>query len=209
MGQGRDITHRRWREEDSNNLTAVICTMWRMAYKGAWRAASANNTRHEKELPMKGAVACLACALVLGGLAAPAFAQQKDIVDTAVAAGSFKTLAKLLTDADLIGVMKGPGPFTVFAPTDEAFAKVPKEALDALAKDKAKLQNVLKYHVLTSAWTLDDVKSVKTAGTVLGPSLAIGVSGGTVTVNGAKIVKADIKCSNGVIHVIDAVLLPK
>jgi uncharacterized surface protein with fasciclin (FAS1) repeats len=158
---------------------------------------------------MKFAVACLACALVLGGLAAPSFAQQKDIVDTAVAAGSFKTLAKLLTDADLIGVMKGPGPFTVFAPTDEAFAKVPKEALDALAKDKAKLQNVLKYHVLTSAWTLDDVKSVKTAGTVLGPSLAIGVSGGTVTVNGAKIVKADIKCSNGVIHVIDAVLLPK
>ena len=158
---------------------------------------------------MKFAVACLACALVLGGLAAPSFAQQKDIVDTAVAAGSFKTLAKLLTDADLIGVMKGPGPFTVFAPTDEAFAKVPKEALDALAKDKTKLQNVLKYHVLTSAWTLDDVKSVKTAGTVLGPSLAIGVSGGTVTVNGAKIVKADIKCSNGVIHVIDAVLLPK
>ena len=158
---------------------------------------------------MKGAVACLTCALVLGGLAAPSFAQQKDIVDTAVAAGSFKTLAKLLTDADLIGVMKGPGPFTVFAPTDEAFAKVPKEALDALAKDKTKLQNVLKYHVLTSAWTLDDVKSVKTAGTVLGPSLAIGVSGGTVTVNGAKIVKADIKCSNGVIHVIDTVLLPK
>jgi len=158
---------------------------------------------------MKGVVACLACVVVLGGLAAPALAQQKDIVDTAVAAGSFKTLAKLLTDADLIGVMKSPGPFTVFAPTDEAFAKVPKEALDALAKDKTKLQNVLKYHVLTSAWTLDDVKSVKTAGTVLGPSLAIGVSGGTVTVNGAKIVKADIKCSNGVIHVIDAVLLPK
>jgi uncharacterized surface protein with fasciclin (FAS1) repeats len=158
---------------------------------------------------MKGVVACLACALVLSGLAAPAFAQQKDIVDTAVAAGSFKTLAKLLTNADLIGVMKSPGPFTVFAPTDEAFAKVPKEALDALAKDKTKLQNVLKYHVLTSAWTLDDVKSVKTAGTAMGQSLAIASSGGAVTVNGAKIVKADIKCSNGVIHVIDAVLLPK
>jgi len=158
---------------------------------------------------MKGVVACLACVVVLGGLAAPALAQQKDIVDTAVAAGSFKTLAKLLTDADLIGVMKSPGPFTVFAPTDEAFAKVPKEALDALAKDKAKLQNVLKYHVLTSAWTLDDVKSVKTAGTAMGQSLAIAASGGAVTVNGAKIVKADIKCSNGVIHVIDAVLLPK
>jgi len=158
---------------------------------------------------MKGVVACLACVVVLGGLAAPALAQQKDIVETAVAAGSFKTLAKLLTDADLIGVMKGPGPFTVFAPTDQAFAKVPKEALDALAKDRTKLQNVLKYHVLTSAWTLDDVKSVKTAGTVMGQSLAITSSGGAVTVNGAKIVKADIKCSNGVIHVIDAVLLPK
>jgi uncharacterized surface protein with fasciclin (FAS1) repeats len=158
---------------------------------------------------MNGVVACLACVVVLGGLAAPALAQQKDIVETAVAAGSFKTLAKLLTDADLIGVMKSPGPFTVFAPTDEAFAKVPKEALDALAKDRTKLQNVLKYHVLTSAWTLDDVRSVKTAGTVMGQSLAITSSGGAVTVNGAKIVKADIKCSNGVIHVIDAVLLPK
>jgi uncharacterized surface protein with fasciclin (FAS1) repeats len=147
--------------------------------------------------------------VALGGLAAPAWAQQKDIVETAVAAGSFKTLAKLLTDADLIGVMKSPGPFTVFAPTDEAFAKVPKEALDALAKDKTKLQQVLKYHVLTSAWTLDDVKTVKTAGTSMGQSLAIASSGGAVTVNGAKIVKADIKCSNGVIHVIDAVLLPK
>ena len=158
---------------------------------------------------MKNVVACLACVVVLGGLAAPAFAQQKDIVETAVAAGSFKTLAKLLTDADLIGVMKSPGPFTVFAPTDEAFAKVPKDSLDALAKDKAKLQAVLKYHVLTSAWTLDDVKTVKMAGTAMGQSLVIGTSGGAVTVNGAKIVKADIKCSNGVIHVIDAVLLPK
>ena len=158
---------------------------------------------------MKNVVACLACVVVLGGLAAPAFAQQKDIVETAVAAGSFKTLAKLLTDADLIGVMKSPGPFTVFAPTDEAFAKVPKDSLDALAKDKAKLQAVLKYHVLTSAWTLDDVKTVKTAGTAMGQSLVIGTSGGAVTINGARIVKADIKCSNGVIHVIDAVLLPK
>jgi len=158
---------------------------------------------------MKNVVVCLAFVVLLGGLTAPAFAQPKDIVETAVAAGSFKTLAKLLTDADLIGVMKSPGPFTVFAPTDEAFAKVPKDGLDALAKDKAKLQAVLKYHVLTSAWTLDDVKMVKTAGTALGPSLAIGSSGGAVTVNGGKIVKADIKCSNGVIHVIDAVLMPK
>jgi uncharacterized surface protein with fasciclin (FAS1) repeats len=82
----------------------------------------------------------LAAVAVLIALAVPAAAQQKDIVDTAVAAGNFKTLAKLLTDADLIAVMKSPGPFTVFAPTDEAFAKVPKATLDALAKDKAKLQ---------------------------------------------------------------------
>jgi len=147
--------------------------------------------------------------LLLGvALAAPAAAQSKDIVETAVAAGSFKTLAKLLTDADLIAVMKGPGPYTVFAPTDEAIAKVPKATLDALGKDKAKLQEVLKYHVLASAWTSDDVKSVKTAGTVQGKSLAVSSAGGVLQVNNAKIVKADIKCSNGVIHVIDTVLLP-
>ena len=101
-------------------------------------------------------------------LAHPAVAQTKDIVDRAVAAGSFKTLAKLLTDADLVAVMKGPGPYTVFAPTDEAFAKVPKEVLDGLARDKAKLQEVLKYHVLTSKWTTDDFKLVKQTGTAQG-----------------------------------------
>jgi uncharacterized surface protein with fasciclin (FAS1) repeats len=142
-------------------------------------------------------------------LASPAAAQQKDIVDTAVAAGSFKTLAKLLTDADLIGVMKSPGPFTVFAPTDDAFAKVPKATLDALAKDKTKLQAVLKYHVLTSKWTTDDIGLVKSTGTALGQSLAFGTSGSTLTVNGANIVKPNIDCSNGVVHVIDAVLIPK
>ncbi len=158
---------------------------------------------------MRRILVVLAFAALAGGLAAPAFAQQKDIVDTAVAAGGFKTLAKLLTDAELIGVMKGPGPFTVFAPTDEAFAKVPKDVLAALGKDKAKLQAVLTYHVLTSSWTSDDVKMVKSAGTAQGQSLAIGMAGGSITVNGAKVIKADIKCSNGVIHVIDAVLLPK
>ena len=158
---------------------------------------------------MRRILVVLAFAALAGGLAAPAFAQQKDIVDTAVAAGGFKTLAKLLTDAELIGVMKGPGPFTVFAPTDEAFAKVPKDVLAALGKDKAKLQAVLTYHELTSSWTSDDVKMVKSAGTAQGQSLAIGMAGGSITVNGAKVIKADIKCSNGVIHVIDAVLLPK
>jgi uncharacterized surface protein with fasciclin (FAS1) repeats len=146
-------------------------------------------------------------ALALG-LASPAFAQPKDIVDTAVAAGSFKTLAKLLTDADLIGVMKGPGPYTVFAPTDEAFARVPKEVLEGLAKDKAKLQEVLKYHVLTSKWTTDDIKLVKQTGTAQGKAVTFGASGGVLTVNGAKVIKANIDCTNGMVHAIDAVLLP-
>ncbi len=145
---------------------------------------------------------------VVAAMAVPASAQPKDIVDTAVAAGSFKTLAKLLTDADLIDVMKRPGPYTVFAPTDEAFAKVPKEVLDSLARDKAKLQEVLKYHVLTSKWTTDDIKLVKQTGTVQGKPVIFGMSGTTMTVNGAKIVKPNVDCSNGMVHVIDAVLLP-
>ena len=148
-------------------------------------------------------------AVVLGAaFASQASAQPKDIVDTAVAAGSFKTLARLLTDADLVAVMKGPGPYTVFAPTDDAFAKVPKDVLDGLARDKAKLQEVLKYHVLTSKWTTDDIKLVKQTGTVQGKPVAFGSAGGSITVNGAKVVKPNVDCSNGMIHVIDAVLLP-
>jgi uncharacterized surface protein with fasciclin (FAS1) repeats len=149
-----------------------------------------------------------AVAILALGLAGPASAQPKDIVDTAVAAGSFKTLAKLLTDADLIGVMKGPGPYTVFAPTDDAFAKVPADVLAGLGKDPAKLREVLKYHVLTSKWTTDDVKLVKQTGTAQGKSVVFGASGGVLTVNGAKVVKPNIDCTNGMIHVIDAVLLP-
>jgi len=146
-------------------------------------------------------------ALVVG-LAGLVPAQPKDIWDAAVAAGSFKSLAKLLTDADLITVMKGPGPYTVFAPTDEAFAKVPQDVLAGLAKDRAKLQEVLKYHVLTSKWATDDIKLVKQTGTVQGKPVTFGATGGTLTVNGAKIVKPNVDCTNGMIHVIDAVLLP-
>jgi uncharacterized surface protein with fasciclin (FAS1) repeats len=146
--------------------------------------------------------------LAVVALAHPTVAQTKDIVDTAVAAGSFKTLAKLLADADLVAVMKGPGPYTVFAPTDEAFAKVPKEVLEGLARDKAKLQEVLKYHVLTSKWTTDDFKLVKQTGTVQGKPLTFTLSGGTTSVNGAKVIKANIDCTNGMVHAIDAVLLP-
>ena len=151
---------------------------------------------------------CLWAALAVVALARPTQAQTKDIVDTAVAAGSFKTLAQLLTDADLVGVMKGPGPYTVFAPTDEAFAKVPKDVLEGLARDKAKLQEVLKYHVLTSKWTTDDFKLVKQTGTAQGKPVTFLVSGGVVSVNGAKVVKANIDCANGMVHAIDTVLLP-
>ena len=150
----------------------------------------------------------VAAAGLATGLAGLAAAQPKDIVDTAVAAGSFKTLARLLTDAELIDVMKGPGPYTVFAPTDEAFAKVPKAVLDGLAKDKAKLQSVLTYHVLTSKWTTDDIKLVKQTGTAQGKPVTFGEAGGVLTVNGAKVVKANIDCTNGIVHVIDAVLMP-
>jgi uncharacterized surface protein with fasciclin (FAS1) repeats len=157
---------------------------------------------------MKKHLVLVAVLGLVAAMAGPASAQPKDIVDTAVAAGSFKTLAKLLTDAELIDVMKAPGPYTVFAPTDEAFAKVPKDVLDGLAKDKAKLQEVLKYHVLTSKWTTDDIKLVKQTGTVQGKAVSFGTSGTTMTVNGAKIVKPNVDCSNGMVHVIDAVLLP-
>ena len=142
------------------------------------------------------------------GAAGPAAAQPKDIVDTAVAAGSFKTLAKLLGDADLVAQMKGPGPYTVFAPTDEAFAKVPKDVLDGLAKNKSKLQEVLKYHVLTSKWSTDDIKLVKQTGTVQGKPLTFAGTGASLTVNGAKVIKSNIDCTNGMVHAIDAVLLP-
>ena len=133
--------------------------------------------------------------------------QASDIVDTAVAAGNFKTLAAALTAAGLVDTLKGKGPFTVFAPTDEAFAKIPKADLDALIKDKAKLTAVLTYHVVSGKVMAKDVKAGKVK-TVQGTELTLGTTGG-VTVDGAKVVKADIVASNGVIHVIDSVVLPK
>jgi len=135
-------------------------------------------------------------------------AQAKDIVDTAVAAGNFKTLATALQAAGLVDTLKGPGPFTVFAPTDAAFAKVPKADLDALLKDKAKLSAVLTYHVLAGKVMAKDVMAGK-AKTVQGSELTLTTAGGGVQVNGAKVTSADIVADNGVIHVIDTVLIPK
>jgi uncharacterized surface protein with fasciclin (FAS1) repeats len=134
-------------------------------------------------------------------------AQAKDIVDTAVAAGQFKTLATALQAAGLIDTLKGKGPFTVFAPTDAAFAKIPKAQLDALLADKAKLTAVLTYHVVAGKVMAKDVKAGKVK-SVQGSELTLATAGG-VTVDGAKVVQADIAADNGVIHVIDTVVLPK
>jgi uncharacterized surface protein with fasciclin (FAS1) repeats len=135
-------------------------------------------------------------------------ASAADIVDTAVSAGQFKTLVTALQEADLVDTLKGDGPFTVFAPTDAAFAKLPAGALDALLKDKSKLSAVLTYHVVPGKVMAAQVKpgDVKT---VQGQSLHVSTNGGSVMVDNAKVTKADINASNGVIHVIDAVILPK
>ena len=134
-------------------------------------------------------------------------AQAKDIVDTAVGAGNFKTLAAALTAAGLIDTLKGKGPFTVFAPTDEAFAKIPQADLDALLKDKAKLTAVLTYHVVPGKVMAKDVKAGKVK-TVQGSELTISTTVG-VKVDNATVVKTDIGADNGVIHVIDSVIIPK
>jgi uncharacterized surface protein with fasciclin (FAS1) repeats len=146
--------------------------------------------------------------LVISALSVAALsAQAKDIVDTAVGAGNFKTLAAALTAAGLIDTLKGKGPFTVFAPTDEAFAKIPKADLDKLLADKAKLTAVLTYHVVPGTVMAKDVKAGKVK-TVQGSELTIATAGG-VTVDGAKVTATDIVADNGVIHVIDSVVLPK
>jgi len=146
-------------------------------------------------------------AVAVFSFAANAANHGKDIVDTAVAAGQFKTLATALQAAGLVETLKGKGPFTVFAPTDEAFAKIPKADLDALLKDKAKLTAVLTYHVVPGKVMAKDVKAGKVK-TVQGSELTVATMGG-VTVDNAKVIKTDIAASNGVIHVIDTVMLPK
>ncbi len=135
---------------------------------------------------------------------------ESDIVETAASAGSFKTLVAAIKAADLVDTLKGPGPFTVFAPTDEAFAKLPAGTVDSLLmpENKGKLQQILTYHVVSGRVGSEQVAQLTSAKTVEGKDLAISQNAGTVMVNGAKVVKADIASSNGVIHVIDTVLLP-
>lgn len=132
----------------------------------------------------------------------------KDIVETAVGAGSFNTLAKALEAADLIDTLKGEGPFTVFAPTDEAFAKIPASELDALLADKEKLTAVLTYHVVAGRVLAEDVVKLDSATTVQGSDVRISTEDG-VRVNDANVIKTNIAASNGVIHVIDSVIVPQ
>jgi uncharacterized surface protein with fasciclin (FAS1) repeats len=131
-----------------------------------------------------------------------------NIIETAVQAGSFNTLVTAVKAAGLVATLSGPGPFTVFAPTDDAFAKLPKGTLESLLKDTAKLTDILTYHVVAGKVMAADAAGLNTAKTVQGQSLTISANGG-VMIDNAKVIKADIQCSNGVIHVIDSVVVPK
>lgn len=155
-----------------------------------------------------GVPAVLLASALIGAVAVSQRAERKDIVDTAVAAGQFKTLVKLVQEAGLVDALRGEGPFTVFAPTDEAFAKLPKAQVDALMKDKEALRQVLLYHVVSGKVMAKDVTKLRSAKTLQGQNINIRVQNNSVRINDARVVRADIECSNGVIHVIDKVILP-
>lgn len=159
------------------------------------------------------AVAGLLASLVVAGCASTSDGarkemREKDIVDVAVEDGRFTTLVKAVEAAGLVETLKGDGPFTVFAPTDDAFAKLPEGTLDALLEDKEKLASILTYHVVSGKVMAADVAGITEAETVQGQSLSIDTSNG-VRIDDSKVVLADVEASNGVIHVIDTVLLPR
>jgi uncharacterized surface protein with fasciclin (FAS1) repeats len=158
-------------------------------------------------ISIAGVMALSACAVAGPAVTSMEAGASKDVVDTAVGAGDFRTLVKALTAADLVTTLKGKGPFTVFAPTDEAFAKLPPGALEEFLADKAKLTKVLTYHVVPGKVMAADVVKLDRAKTVEGSSVTISTAGG-VKVDRANVVKTDIPASNGVIHVIDSVIMP-
>jgi uncharacterized surface protein with fasciclin (FAS1) repeats len=159
---------------------------------------------------LKTATLGIGVITLLLSVATHAQQDSKDIVETAMAAGSFNTLAKALQAADLVDTLKGQGPFTVFAPTDEAFAKLPAGTLNDLlkAENKQRLQRILSYHVVPGRVSSADVVKLRTAKAVSGDTIDIDTNGGTVRVDNARVVKTDVAASNGVIHVIDTVILP-
>jgi uncharacterized surface protein with fasciclin (FAS1) repeats len=160
-----------------------------------------------RKLPV--ALALLAIASLVAGGAAAGSAKEMDIVDTAVSAGDFTTLVAAVQAAGLVDTLKGEGPFTVFAPTDEAFAKLPEGTIEALLDDTDTLAKILKYHVVPGNVMAADVVNLTSATTAAGEDLNIMVMGDKVMINDATVIVTDIECSNGVIHVIDTVILPK
>ncbi len=161
----------------------------------------------KKLIAVVGAFAIV--ALVATSAVSFADHHEKDIVDTAIAAGSFNTLVTAVKAAGLLDTLKGEGPFTVFAPTDDAFAKLPEGTVEGLLKDPAKLRAILNYHVVAGKVMAADVVNLESATTVQGQDISVKTSGASVMINDANVVKTDIMCSNGVIHVIDTVILPK
>jgi uncharacterized surface protein with fasciclin (FAS1) repeats len=191
-------------------IVVSVKTLTRRRERRAWGSPSEAVTEQRRHIVIKALVFGTMTALMLT-LPGSVRAQSKDIVDTAVAAGSFKTLASALTAADLVSTLKGAGPFTVFAPTDEAFAKLPAATLADLLKpeNKAKLRRILTYHVVPGKVMAADVVKVTSAKAVSGDTITVAVQGSSVKVDNATVVKTDIGASNGVIHVIDTVILPK
>jgi len=175
-----------------------------MFLKNRWIVAGALS------LATAGVIGYVLPARLMAGQAATPAAAPKDIVDTAVGAGQFKTLTAALGVAGLVDTLKGSGPFTVFAPTDAAFAKLPEGTVADLLKpeNKAKLTAILTYHVVGSKAMAKDVAGLKSVKTVNGKELALKVADGKVMVGNATVTSADIEASNGVIHVIDTVLIP-
>ena len=153
--------------------------------------------------------AVVGAAMLAVALSAAPPPQQKDVVDTAIAAGSFKTLVAAIQAAGLVQQLKGAGPYTVFAPTDDAFAKIPKADLDALMKDTAKLKKVLTHHVFAGNANSKDLAMLKDLSVADGGRLLIEAGKGTLKIGGATVIKADVPASNGIIHIIDTVLIPK
>lgn len=160
---------------------------------------------NKKNIILSMMVLVVGVSLIFAG----GYGHKKNIVETAVNAGSFNTLVTAVKAANLVDTLSGKGPFTVFAPTDKAFAKLPKGTIEALLKDTDKLAYILTYHVVSGKVMAKDVVKLDSAKTVNGKNLSIQVKDGKVMVDNAMVIKTDIKCSNGVIHVIDAVVIPK
>jgi uncharacterized surface protein with fasciclin (FAS1) repeats len=162
-----------------------------------------------KKLAFFGVTGLLVIMLAVGSQTMSAMGYKKNIVETAVSAGSFNTLVTAVKAAGLVDALSGPGPLTVFAPNDDAFATLPAGTIDALLQDKDKLTAVLTYHVVSGKYMADDVVGTQSLTTLNGQNLTIAVKDGKVMIDGAQVIATDIVCSNGVIHVINSPVLPK